>query len=50
MTLANEFAEADSDLYLSSLYYLALVLFGLSFLALATAKLFLLRAEKKYSR
>ncbi len=50
VTLATEFAEADSDLYLSSLYYLALVLFGLSFLALATAKLFLLRAEKKYSR
>ncbi len=50
VTLANEFAEADSDLYLSSLYYLALVLFGLSFVTLAAAKLFLLRAEKKYSR
>ena len=50
VTLANEFAEADSDLYLSSLYYLALVLFGLSFITLATAKIFLLRAEKKYSR
>jgi phosphate transport system permease protein len=50
VTLANEFAEADSDMYLSSLYYLALVLFGLSFITLATAKLFLLRAEKKYSR
>jgi phosphate transport system permease protein len=50
VTLANEFAEADSDMYLSSLYYLALVLFGLSFATLAVAKLFLLRAEKKYSR
>ena len=50
VTLANEFAEADSDLYLSSLYYLALVLFGLSFITLATAKIFLLRAERKYSR
>ena len=50
VTLANEFAEADSDLYLSSLYYLALVLFGLSFVTLAVAKLFLLRAERKYSR
>jgi len=50
VTLANEFAEADSDMYLSSLYYLALVLFGLSFITLATAKIFLLRAEKKYSR
>ena len=50
VTLANEFAEADSDIYLSSLYYLALVLFALSFVALAVAKLFLLRAERKYSR
>lgn len=50
VTLANEFAEADSDLYLSSLYYLALVLFGLSFITLAAAKLFLLRSERKYSR
>ncbi len=50
VTLANEFAEADRDLYLSSLYYLALVLFGLSFVTLAVAKLFLLRAERKYSR
>ena len=50
VTLANEFAEADSDMYLSSLYYLALVLFGLSFVTLAVAKIFLLRAERKYSR
>jgi phosphate transport system permease protein len=50
VTLANEFAEADSDIYLSSLYYLALVLFGLSFITLAVAKIFLLRAERKYSR
>ena len=50
VTLANEFAEADSDLYLSSLYYLALVLFGLSFITLAAAKLVLLRAEGKHSR
>ncbi len=50
VTLANEFAEADSDLYLSSLYYLALVLFGLSFVTLAIAKLSLLRAEKKHHR
>ncbi len=50
VTLANEFAEADSDMYLSSLYYLALVLFGLSFITLAAAKLFLLKSERKYSR
>ncbi len=50
VSLANEFTEADSDLYLSSLYYLALILFVLSFVILAIAKLFLLKAEKKYSR
>ncbi len=50
VSLANEFTEADSDLYLSSLYYLALVLFILSFIMLAIAKFFLLKAEKKYSR
>jgi phosphate transport system permease protein len=50
VTLANEFAEADKDIYLSSLFYLALVLFVMSFIILAAAKLFLLRAERKYSR
>jgi phosphate transport system permease protein len=50
VTLANEFAEADKDLYLSSLFYLALVLFVMSFITLAIAKFFLLKAERKYSR
>jgi len=50
VTLANEFTEADNDVYLSSLFYLALVLFVMSFITLAIAKLFLLRAERKYSR
>jgi phosphate transport system permease protein len=50
VSLANEFTEADSDLYLSSLYYLALVLFAISFIILAIAKFFLLKAEKKYAR
>jgi phosphate transport system permease protein len=50
VTLANEFTEADSDLYLSSLYYLALVLFVISFIILAVAKFFLLKAERKYTR
>jgi phosphate transport system permease protein len=50
VTLANEFTEADNDVYLSSLFYLALVLFVLSFITLAIAKLFLIRAERKYSR
>jgi phosphate transport system permease protein len=50
VSLANEFTEADSDLYLSSLYYLALVLFVMSFITLAISKFFLLKAERKYSR
>ncbi len=47
VTLANEFTEADTDLYLSSLFYLALILFVLSFITLAIAKIFLLRAERR---
>ena len=50
VTLANEFTEADKDIYLSSLFYLALVLFVMSFITLAIAKIFLLKAERKYSR
>lgn len=50
VSLANEFTEADTDIYLSSLYYLALVLFVMSFITLAIAKFFLLKAERKYSR
>lgn len=50
VTLANEFAEADNDIYLSSLFYLALLLFVMSFVTLAIAKIFLLKAERKYSR
>jgi phosphate transport system permease protein len=50
VSLANEFTEADSDVYLSSLYYLALVLFVMSFIILAISKFFLLKAERKFSR
>jgi phosphate transport system permease protein len=50
VSLANEFTEADSALYLSSLYYLALVLFAMSFIILAISKFFLLKAERKYAR
>ncbi|MHB8093117.1 MAG: phosphate ABC transporter permease subunit PstC [Syntrophales bacterium] len=50
VTLANEFTEADKDIYLSSLFYLALVLFTMSFIFLAIAKFFLLKAERRYSR
>jgi len=50
VTLANEFTEADTDIYLSSLFYLALLLFVLSFIVLAAAKIFLLRTERRYTR
>ncbi len=50
VTLANEFTEAVSDVYLSSLFYLGLVLFIMSFVILAAAKFFLLRAERTFSR
>ncbi|MCP3676398.1 MAG: phosphate ABC transporter permease subunit PstC [Deltaproteobacteria bacterium] len=50
VTLANEFTEADTDLYLSSLFYLALILFVMSFVTLALAKLFLLRADRSVVR
>ena len=50
VTLANEFTEADSDAYLSSLFYLAFILFVFSFVILAVAKFFLLKVEKGYSR
>jgi phosphate transport system permease protein len=50
VTLANEFTEADSDVYLSSLFNLALLLFVLSFITLAIAKFFLIRAERRYTR
>ncbi len=50
VSLANEFTEADTDIYLSSLYYLALILFVLSFITLALAKVFLLKAERRSHR
>ncbi len=42
VAIANEFTEADSDIYLSSLYYLALILFVLSFGLLTFAKFVIL--------
>ncbi len=50
VTLANEFTEADTPIYLSSLYYLAFLLFTMSFIILAIAKYFLLKAERGYKR
>jgi len=47
VTLANEFTEADTDLYLSSLFYLALILFVMSFFVIVVGKfLFLKRAQR----
>lgn len=46
VTLANEFTEADSDMYMASLFYLALILFAMSFLTLAAAK-FILKERAK---
>jgi len=47
VTLANEFTEADTDIYLSSLYLLALILFIFSFIMLAGARLFVMRKERR---
>ncbi len=44
--LANEFTEADKDLYLSSLFYLVLLLFLMSFVILAISKYFLFKSKK----
>jgi len=44
--LANEFTEAVGDLYQSSLIALGLILFVITFIVLAAAKLMLLRLQK----
>ncbi len=46
VTLANEFTEADTDLYLSSLFLLALILFISSFVILAVAKYMIKRMKR----
>lgn len=46
-SLANEFTEAVGDLYLSSLIALGLVLFAITFIVLAAAKLLLIRLQKQ---
>ncbi|MBV9585086.1 MAG: phosphate ABC transporter permease subunit PstC [Alphaproteobacteria bacterium] len=45
--LANEFTEAVGDLYLSSLIALGLILFVITFIVLAIAKVLLIRLEKQ---
>jgi phosphate transport system permease protein len=48
--LANEFTEAVGDLYLSSLIALGFILFVITFIVLAFAKLLLLRLDQKGGR
>ncbi|MBV5270133.1 MAG: phosphate ABC transporter permease subunit PstC, partial [Afipia sp.] len=45
--IANEFTEADSDIYLSSLIALGFVLFVVTFIVLAAAKLMLQRIARQ---
>jgi phosphate transport system permease protein len=45
-TIANEFSEADSDIYLSSLIALGFLLFIVTFVVLAIAKLMLMRLNR----
>jgi phosphate transport system permease protein len=46
-TLANEFAEAESTLHVSSLFALGLILFVITFVVLSAAKLMLLGLSRK---
>lgn len=46
-TLANEFAEAESELHLASLFALGLILFAITFIVLAAAKFMLLSMSRR---
>jgi phosphate transport system permease protein len=46
-TIANEFTEAVGDVYTSSLILLGLILFVITFIVLAIARLMLMRIDKK---
>jgi phosphate transport system permease protein len=46
-TIANEFTEAVGDVYTSSLIELGLILFVITFVVLACARLLLMRIEQK---
>jgi phosphate transport system permease protein len=46
-TLANEFAEAESTLHVSSLFALGLILFVITFIVLSAAKLMLMGLSRK---
>ena len=45
--IANEFAEANGDLYVSSLIFMALVLFGLTIVINAVARIFIMTTQGK---
>ena len=45
--LANEFAEASSELHLASLLHLGLILFVITFIVLSISKLLLMRIDQK---
>jgi phosphate transport system permease protein len=49
-TIANEFTEAVGDLYTSSLIALGLILFVITFIILALAKLMLMRLERQVGK
>jgi phosphate transport system permease protein len=49
-TLANEFTEAVDDLYTASLIELGLILFVITFIVLAAAKLMLMRIEERSAK
>ncbi|MDO1585084.1 phosphate ABC transporter permease subunit PstC [Rhizobium oryzicola] len=46
-TIANEFTEADADIYVSSLMSLGLILFFITFIILAVARYMLLRMSRQ---
>ncbi|HEY5337600.1 MAG TPA: phosphate ABC transporter permease subunit PstC [Rhizomicrobium sp.] len=46
-TIANEFTEALGDLYVSSLFAIGLILFGITFIVLASAQLMLKSLERR---
>jgi len=45
--IANEFAEASGDTYISSLIFMALVLFGLTIIINAVARIFIMTTQRK---
>jgi phosphate transport system permease protein len=49
-TIANEFTEADGDIYTSSLVALGLILFVITFIVLAAARLMLARLKRQEGR